>query len=563
MGFVSAFTAAFRGLYSNTPVLISEDESYLGAGDGRVITTPNFGVAPYVYSWTKDGLPFPSTFKDIVNLTPATYEVTITDALGAIRVANVVINAGLPQLISFVTVTNTTRHNSSDGTATITAVGGTGNYIYSMPTNSNGAFFPAFSSAFVQSGNFDNIIQNLPEGDYEVLVTSGNQSVRLYFTIDSPRAYVFSYTAIPSPNPTIFSENTYTILYATNVNATSDTGYTINSSSGTILLPVGNHIFSGTYINEYGYQETIIFDIYGSTTYTCADFKISRFDIADNTLSIDISTFVGDTVLYKLDYESNYNVFTDPIINIQGGKRTIKFLNSAGCTIVRDFTIYNRVPVDNKNAFTMSYNPDAGSMLWVSFHSYQPQFMINTSDRKWFTLQDENFYIHNSQFSSTGLFYGQVKPQYIDLVFNAGEAVEWQSFEWNNLSITDKGVYLYDNTVDYVSVRNNYQLSGKVAIEKECNVRRYYQDYKRARFIKDFWIFNHFRDRSRLGNKLVKDILSEFELIETNLMPENTLYYKLARFFSKHIILRLENDNLDNKEIFINTVNANVKQIVR
>jgi hypothetical protein len=563
MGFVSAFTAAFRGLYSNTPVLISEDESYLGAGDGRVITTPNFGVAPYVYSWTRDGLFFPSAFKDIVNLIPALYEVTIIDALGAVRVANVVINAGLPQLISFVTITNTTQHNSSDGTATVVAVGGTGSYIYSMPTNSNGGFSPAFSSAFVQSGNFDNIIQNLPEGDYEVLVTSGNQNVRLYFTIDSPRSYVFSYQNIPTNNPTIYSENNYQILYATNVNATSNTGFTINSNSGTIFLPVGNHIFSGTYINEFGYQENLVFDIYSFTTYTCSDFRISRFDIANNTLSVDISTFVGDTIYYKLDYESNPSVFTDPIINIRGGKRSIKFLNSAGCTITKEFTVYNRVPVDNKNAFTMSYNPDAGSQLWISFHSYQPQFMINTSDRKWFTLQDENFYIQNSSFSSTGLFYDQIKPQYIDLVFNAGEAVEWQSFEWNNLSITDKGVYLYDNTIDYVSVRNNYQLSGKVAIEKECNVRRYYQDYKRARFIKDFWIFNHFRDRSRLGNKLVKDILSEFELIETNLLPENTLYYKLARFFSKHIILRLENDNLDNKEIFINAVNANVKQIVR
>lgn len=56
-----------------------ETISCFGANDGNISIEVSGGTAPYTYSWTKNNLPF-STSKDIDNLEPGVYEITVIDA---------------------------------------------------------------------------------------------------------------------------------------------------------------------------------------------------------------------------------------------------------------------------------------------------------------------------------------------------------------------------------------------------------------------------------------------------------------------------------------------------
>jgi gliding motility-associated-like protein len=56
-----------------------ETISCFGANDGNIGIEISGGTAPHTYSWTKNNLPF-STSKDIDNLEPGVYEITVVDA---------------------------------------------------------------------------------------------------------------------------------------------------------------------------------------------------------------------------------------------------------------------------------------------------------------------------------------------------------------------------------------------------------------------------------------------------------------------------------------------------
>lgn len=63
--------------------------AYLGATDGKIITSVNGGAAPYSYVWSNG-----NTTSAIHNLAPGTYSVTVTDAKGCQAEADFVIDQG-------------------------------------------------------------------------------------------------------------------------------------------------------------------------------------------------------------------------------------------------------------------------------------------------------------------------------------------------------------------------------------------------------------------------------------------------------------------------------------
>lgn len=134
-------------MFTSTPVTCN------GGSDGTAHVSVMTGVAPYTYIWND---PTGTTNADPVNLAAGQYTVTVTDSNGCSNYGPVTITE--PTAIDLVSnTTNETCFGSADGTASVTASGGTPGYTYLW-----------------SDGQTTSTANNLTAGDYVVTVTDSN-----------------------------------------------------------------------------------------------------------------------------------------------------------------------------------------------------------------------------------------------------------------------------------------------------------------------------------------------------------------------------------------------------
>jgi gliding motility-associated-like protein len=184
------------------------DVSCFGANNGQTIVIPNTGTAPFNYSWTGG-----CTSASCTGLAPGSYTVTVTDANGCIATADTIISQP-PQLVASITgTTPTTCNGACDGTATATAVGGTGAYTYSWNT------IPAQATA---------IATGLCAGTYTCTVSDANNCTStITATITQPTLVVLN----PIPNAIICNGGT-TNLTASATGGSGTYTYTWSPATG-------------------------------------------------------------------------------------------------------------------------------------------------------------------------------------------------------------------------------------------------------------------------------------------------------------------------------------------
>jgi len=120
-----------------------------GANNGWIHVSVMSGVGPYAYIWSNGG-----TTADIINLGPGTYTVTVTDlGTGCSNIASATL---LEPALLVCTPSSIPANCGLNGTATITATGGTQPYNYNW---SNGQSSPSIA---------------VPAGTYSVTVTDAN-----------------------------------------------------------------------------------------------------------------------------------------------------------------------------------------------------------------------------------------------------------------------------------------------------------------------------------------------------------------------------------------------------
>jgi hypothetical protein len=102
----------------------SSTNSVCGQCTGSATISASGGVPPYTYSWPGGTLH---------NLCPGTYTGTVTDSAGCTDSCSVTIYSVGSNLTAFCSGTNSSSCDSCNGTATITASGGTPPYTYSWP----------------------------------------------------------------------------------------------------------------------------------------------------------------------------------------------------------------------------------------------------------------------------------------------------------------------------------------------------------------------------------------------------------------------------------------------
>jgi large repetitive protein len=122
-----------------------------GTCDGQTVVIPGGGIQPYAYLWSPGG----QTTASVMNQCAGTYNIQVTDAIGCTATATVSVTEP-PALVLSATSINA-NCNQPDGSATVTANGGTPPYSIQWPT-----------------GGTANTEINLPPGLYCVTVTDAN-----------------------------------------------------------------------------------------------------------------------------------------------------------------------------------------------------------------------------------------------------------------------------------------------------------------------------------------------------------------------------------------------------
>ncbi|NBO61913.1 MAG: hypothetical protein EBU82_13275, partial [Flavobacteriia bacterium] len=130
-----------------------------GQNTGEILIDVIGGTPPYNYNWTSlGGGNFQSSNQDIINLSPGSYSVTVTDNNGCVSNLGP-FNLSIPSPILYsVSTQNVQCNGASNGSIDLTPSGGIGPYTYAW---SNG------------SSNEDLLL--LPSGVYNVIITDANQ----------------------------------------------------------------------------------------------------------------------------------------------------------------------------------------------------------------------------------------------------------------------------------------------------------------------------------------------------------------------------------------------------
>ncbi len=236
-----------------------------GGTNGTATVTVSGGTSPYTYSWSPSGGSGPTA----TGLPAGNYVVTVTDANGCSTTASVTITQ--PTAITLTAVqTNVTCNAGCNGTAGVTASGGTPGYTY--------VWAPAGGNAPTASG--------LCAGTYTVTVTDANGCVA---------TQIYSIT-----QPTAISAATSFVSATCGANNGSATvtpsggtpGYTYQWSSGG-TNPTEPNLFAGTYTctitdaNLCTFTITVTVPNAGSPTATITAFtNVTCFGACDGTATV-------------------------------------------------------------------------------------------------------------------------------------------------------------------------------------------------------------------------------------------------------------------------------------
>lgn len=152
-----------------------------GANNGSINLSVSGGVTPYTFAWSSG-----QTTEDLSGIAAGSYSVTITDANGC-TTSNSVSLVNTSSFSTSVTVNMASSSTSSDGTASVTPIGGTAPYSYSWNT-----------------GASTSTVSGLSVGDYTVTTTDVNGCSKvdtIHIGITGISVFALNTEILVYPNP--------------------------------------------------------------------------------------------------------------------------------------------------------------------------------------------------------------------------------------------------------------------------------------------------------------------------------------------------------------------------
>jgi gliding motility-associated-like protein len=296
-------------------IAASDSVSCFGGNDGFAAAGASSGTGPYTFTWSNA-----DTDSLAGGLTAGSYTVTVTDANGCTDTASVIIYEPL-QLTATTTQVDVLCFGNSTGSATVTALGGSGAYSYSWaPTG----------------GNTDTA-SSLPAGSYTCTITDANGcTTTASVTITEP----------PQLTATATSSDVSCFAGTDGTAAAAETGGTAPYSYA--WTPTGGNSAAATGLAAGTYTCTIT-DANGCTTTAsvnitepnsvnstlAASANISCFGSADGSIDIDAT---GGTGPYTYNWLPNVSA-SDFASGIPAGSYQITVTDGNGCTSVVNVTL--------------------------------------------------------------------------------------------------------------------------------------------------------------------------------------------------------------------------------
>ncbi len=245
-----------------------------GSATGILAAVPDGGIAPYTYLWSTG-----DTGPMIDNLSPGTYSVVVTDALGCTASAAVTLEAAENPDCTAEVVQPVSSPGASDGIVEVNASGGTPPYTYLWST-----------------GATTQTVSNLPEGFYSVTTTDANGcttscSVQLGTT---PTTCVGDKVWLDLDQDGIQDQNETGVAGVTvTLTGTDDNGNPVNLTQ--ITDGAGMYLFNpipgGTY--------KLTFSLPANHFFTVQDAG------SDDTVDSDVDTLTGMTPMFTLVANNN------------------------------------------------------------------------------------------------------------------------------------------------------------------------------------------------------------------------------------------------------------------
>lgn len=297
----------------------STNVTCFGLANGIATTIVSGGVAPYSYAWNTSPVQSGATAN---NLAPGNFTVTVTDANNCTQTASVTIIQ--PSAITLTTsVVNILCNGGTNGSATVSASGGTPGYNYLWNT------VPP-QTTITATG--------LTAGNYLVTVTDQNLCTQtVTATITQPTALVLSTSSTDASCGGIadgtasvsVSGGTPGYIYLWNTTPSQSTSTAVNLVAGTYTVTV-------TDLNGCTQTSSVIVNQPGNMTVAVTSINVSCFNGNNGSAT---ATPSGGTPPYT------YNWNTTPVQNgqtatgLSGGNYTVTVTDFNGCTFAVNVTI--------------------------------------------------------------------------------------------------------------------------------------------------------------------------------------------------------------------------------
>jgi uncharacterized repeat protein (TIGR01451 family) len=283
-----------------------------GGTDGTATATASGNIAAVTYAWSNGG-----TTATISNLAAGTYSVTISESASCTAVASYTVTE--PAILDITCdKTDVTTNGGSDGTATVSATGGTSPYTYLW-----------------NSGETTATISGKTSGTYTVTVTDANGCTALCnSTINEPGCNlsaaadgtnVLCNGGTDGTATATASGNIAAVTYAWSNGGTTAT--ISNLAAGTYSVTISESA-SCTAVASYTVTEPAILDI------TCDKTDVTTIGGTDGTATVSAT---GGTSPYT--YLWNSGETTASISGKTSGTYTVTVTDANGCTALCNSTI--------------------------------------------------------------------------------------------------------------------------------------------------------------------------------------------------------------------------------
>ncbi|WP_083926169.1 T9SS type A sorting domain-containing protein [Neolewinella persica] len=415
------------------PTRVNPAASSLSASNGMngsAYATCSGGVPPYTFAWSNG-----ATTANIFGLAPGSYTVTATDATGCTGDITVVVNDITPAVTLTTSSTDVTCNGDTDGSATVTASGGTGIYAYLW---NNGA-----TTATVGS---------LAPGTYIVTVTSFSRTATASIIIGEPAAVqvtVFSNdsaqgqatgnaTATPSAGV-----GPYTYLWSSGSTFLSATGLAPGTYTVTVTDANGCTAIGSATIGEYTPGLELL---ESSTDATCNGGS-------DGTANVQAFGGVGNYT-----YQWSNGATTATISGLAAGSYFVTVTSGSqttvGGTIVNEPTaiVLNGTVTDASNGAngSVTVNPSGGTVPYTYLWNIgnQTTATINDLPQGFYTctVTDANGCTANQQFTVNSTTPACNDEEFffrIQLDDHPGETT-WELKDGNGQTVASGGPYVVD-----------------------------------------------------------------------------------------------------------------------